>query len=96
MHFEKVRIGMKVKITSIKETHKIYNSNTTMEGMVGGIYTVAEILTNHRINFRKSNPFKIKFVEQTRFVWDPCDLEYPGQLLIRPEGGTFDPKNLVV
>jgi hypothetical protein len=96
MHFEKVKIGMKVKITSVQETNKAFNSNDTMKDMVGGIYTVSEILTNHKTGSHDRHPFKIKFVEQSRFVWLPDDLEYAGPPMIQPKGGTFDPKNLII
>lgn len=96
MHFEKVRIGMKVKITSTEHTHRIYDSNNDMRDMVGATYTIAKILENNKLGHQSKHPFKIKFVEQTRYVWDPGDLEYAGPPIIKPKGGTFDTQNLVV
>lgn len=96
MHFENVRIGMKVRVLRTNTTHKVHNSNQTMRNMVGGIYTIKSMLATTKPGYRKSNPLKVKFKENNDYVWDPEDLEYAGPSTIKKKAEIFDPKNLII
>jgi hypothetical protein len=100
MDQEKIRIGMKVRITSIRITHKRHNSCSEMNEMIGKIWKVTKIrnardyLSGNSIP--KSGTLTITVNDSGHgYVWAPEDLEYAGPIPEMPKKVTFNPENIV-
>ena len=96
MNHALVKRGMKVRILSLNKTDQIYQSNRIMREMVGQVCTIALVEPNIKLQHAKTNPIKVKFKENFRYVWDPEDLECLEKIIITNKAVSFDPKNLVI
>lgn len=70
-----VRVGMKVKINSIEQTHALYKSNEDMKAMVGKTVIIKSIINNSIARDIYLEDKKVTFEGPLDFcVWSPSDL----------------------
>jgi hypothetical protein len=90
MDADQVKVGMKVHITSIETTHKLYSSCPSMQNMVGNICSVDSKKTSQKYPSKT-----IIKLSKSFYQWAPEDLN-PAEVINEIKGGKFNVENLVV
>jgi len=94
-----IKVGMKVKIARIEDTHKKHSSCAQMERMVGKTYRI-KIIKPATSSYVMLHPGDLMFVVDDRYsdreyVWSAEDLDRVEPIPDKPKKATFNPENIV-